>query len=207
MNKQKSLWDKLAKENSRYYINSDKGKKISEEDFIYSGIEDYNTHILADKIIPKKGSFLEIGCGTGRMTAFITLMYGPVYAIDISGEMIRQAKHRLRGCSNLQLMETDGETLPLENETVDLAFSYLVFQHMKTKEMVEHNFNEIHRVLRPGGFFKVLLRTDELDSLHPWWAGVSYSREEAERLCLNVGFTIERFEQVKTYAMWLWLKK
>jgi len=195
----KQLWDKLAKKNSRYYIQSGFGKGITEEQFRQSGKEDYEKYVASDPLMKSYGVFLEIGCGTGRMTEFINKKYD-VVATDISEEMINQAKNRLDG---IYFLVTDGETLPIPSESIDIVFSYLVFQHMKTMEMVESNFREAYRVLKPGGLFKVRVRIDKIDSMDPWWAGVTCD----ESYPLSIGFKLLKEEKVGNYGKWLWLAK
>ncbi len=207
---QKQLWEKLAHENSRYYINSDKGRGITEEEFRESGKRDYIKFVFDDPLFKKDAwlkNFVEIGCGTGRMTEFMTWQFGKVYGLDISGEMIRQAKERLKNCINVELIETDGETIPLSDNSMDYVFSYLVFQHMKTREMVEKNFAEAYRVLKPGGIFKVRLRTDENPNLEKWWAGVNYNEQSINELSQRIGFTVIKLEYVENYGVWVWLRK
>jgi ubiquinone/menaquinone biosynthesis C-methylase UbiE len=205
---QKQLWDKLAKENSRYYINSDYGRGITEEEFRKSGGIDYVNHLAGDELIakrfePSKRVLLEIGCGSGRMTEFMAYDFKKVIGADISGEMIKQGRKRLKRFDNVELVETNGETLPLLRNSVDIVFSYLVFQHMKTRYMVESNFKEVYRVLKPGGLLKVRVRADKLDSMDPWWAGVSCD----EGFALSIGFKLLKKEKVKNYGLWLWLEK
>lgn len=202
MNRQKNLWDGLAKENSKYYINSDYGKGITDEQFVNSGENDYKRLILEDPLIPLDRTILEIGCGNGRMTEFLARDFNVVLATDISSEMIKEAELRLRNCNNIILMETDGESIPIYNKSFDVAFSYLVFQHMKTKEMIEKNFDEVYRLLKPDGIFKVLLRADEVD-VNKWWGGVKAD----ETYPLSIGFKLLKKEQIKDYGLWLWLQK
>lgn len=204
---QKQLWEDLAKKNSKYYINSDKGKGITEEEFRMSGACDFNKYIINDKSIVRSGVFLEIGCGNGRMTEFIAHSFDTVVGIDISGEMIRQAKERVGSIGNVEFMETDGNVIPLPDNFVDVAFSYLVFQHFKTKEMVENNFHEVRRVLLPEGVFKVLLRTDKIDSLDPWWSGVNYDKKEIVQLCEKTKLHLDGMEFVGDYGVWVWMRK
>jgi ubiquinone/menaquinone biosynthesis C-methylase UbiE len=209
----KKLWDKLAKKNSKYYINSDYGKGITEEQFMESGRYDYLKYILEDplimdRFIMNETTLLEIGCGIGRMTEFMAKDFKKVIGVDISGEMIRLAKERFKRLNyEAELLETDGESIPIKDESVDLAFSYLVFQHMKSKEMVENNFKEVYRVLKPRGLFKVRLRTDKLKSLDIWWAGVWYSEEDIQKLYSKIHFDLLKFEYVGNYGIWLWLRK
>ena len=204
---QKQLWEDLAKKNARYYINSDKGKGITEEEFRASGEADMKELILNDQSITLGGALLEIGCGNGRMTEFIAPHFETVIGVDISGEMIRQGVERLKGIENVYLFETDGESFPVPDDTMDVVFSYIVFQHFKTKEMVLKNFKEAYRVLQPGGLFKVRLRTDEIASLEPWWSGVNFSEEEIKELCSVSKLKMIELEYVKNYAVWLWAKK
>ena len=204
----KQLWDKLAKENSKYYINSDKGKGISEDEFWESGQEDYKKLILNDNVLNVaehfREHFLEIGCGTGRMTLYISTDFEKVTGIDISGEMIKEAKKRLKDTNmvGIELIETDGFNIPLADNSIDIAFSYLVFQHFKTEEMIYSNFDEVYRVLKPKGIFKVRVRTDKVDT-NKWWGGVSCD----ETYPLSIGFKLLKKEPVEDYGLWLWLQK
>lgn len=210
MDNLKQLWEKLAKENSRYYINSDMGKKITEDEFKESGKNDCQKYIFEDENIYNNfeinnSVILEIGCGTGRMTEFLAKSFKQVIATDISAEMINQAIVRTLS-PNIQYVVTDGILAPAMKESVDIAFSYIVFQHMKDREMVEANFKEVYRVLREGGLFKVLLRTDKVD-LKKWWGGVNYSEKSATIMSHNMGFSVIKTEKVNNYGIWLWLKK
>jgi len=219
----KKLWDKLAKKNSKYFINSDYGQNITEKDFNKSGWEDYFKLIHRDRILNKffnedikpservrgKGStILDLGCGTGRLTFNMPEDFYWTIGTDISGEMIKQANDWLvpENLDTIKFLETDGYTLPLGDNLVDVAFSYLVFQHMRTKEMVESNFKEVFRVLKPGGIFKVRIRTDEVRQ-DKWWSGVAYTEQSIGLLIKKMGYEILKTEAVEDYGLWLWLKK
>jgi len=209
---QKQLWEQLAHKNSRYYINSDKGKGITEEEFLKSGWDDFMAHVWKDNTLTgsfrfKDSVIVDIGCGTGRILRFMADYFKKVIGVDISSEMIKQAKERMQTCSNYELYETDGETIPLSGDSVDIVFSYLVFQHMKTREMVEKNFFEAYRVLKKDGVFKVRLRTDEIQNMENWWAGVNYTEPQIKELSIRCGFTVIKLEYVKDYGVWVWLRK
>jgi len=209
----KKLWDKLARTNSKYYINSDKGKGITEAEFIKSGFDDYIKHIVEDKLINSlwKGrmwtnfTVLDLGCGIGRITENMTDDFRAVIGIDISGEMIRQARKRVKR-ENVRFMETDGESIGLIDGCVDFVFSYLVFQHFKERKMVESNFKEVYRVLKPKGIFKVRIRSDKVDKSR-WWGGVEYTEQSIGKLIKEVGFKLLKTETVGSYGYWLWLEK
>lgn len=206
----KERWDKLARENARYFIFSDK-KSESEEDFRMAGKNDYEQLIsgdrfIGDKFIGKDKTILEIGCGIGRMTEFFANDFGKVYGIDISGEMIAQGKKRLAGIDNIELLETDGLNLPVLDNSIDLIFSYIVFQHMPSYEIVEKNFKEANRVLKEDSLFKVQLRGVPAKK-ETWYYGVDYNMSSVKKLIEKTGFNLIHYEGVNTKYFWLWLKK
>jgi len=96
---QKWKWEYLSKKNADYYIYSDIEEK-DEEKYKESGFFDVkkliiNDLILSKNIIFKKSVALEIGCGNGRMTEFMSNIFNEIYAIDISKNMIIKGKKRL----------------------------------------------------------------------------------------------------------------
>ena len=204
---QKQLWENLAQKNSKYYINSDKGRRITEEQSRESGESAYKLHISGDKLIQDKESILDFGCGTGRLTEFMAKDFKRVAGLDISSTMITQAKTRLADLKNIEFLETDGRTIPLPNQSVDLVFSYLVFQHIKTRLMVKNTFKEIHRILNPKGIFKVLLRSDKQKDMSRWWSGVEFNEDSIKKIYNEMGFTLLKIEYQDRYAFWLWLQK
>lgn len=202
--KQKQIWDKLAKMNSKYFINSDYGKNITEDEFDKSGRRDWINLIWSDGLLTRRnGPFLEIGCGNGRILEHVWLFSTTTIGTDISGEMIRQARER---SPNKYFIETDGYTLPLADDSIGIVFSYLVFQHMRTKEMVESNFKEVFRILKKGGIFKVRIRTDEVRQ-DKWWSGVAYTKEDITKLVNKIGYNLLKTQEVEDYGLWVWVEK
>ncbi len=204
---QKTLWEKLAKENSRYYINSDKGRGITEEEFRESGRASYDSLIAGDNLLKKRGIILDYGCGTGRLMEFMARDFKKVFGVDISRTMIEEARERLENLMNVYLAETDGQHIPLPDSSIDIVFSYLVFQHIKEREMVEGAFAEIFRILKPNGIFKVLMRSDKQKDMGRWWSGVEYDESSIKEVYDTAGFKLLNLEQVDKYAFWLWLQK
>ena len=109
---------------------------------------------------------LEIGCGAGRVTRALADFFGEVYAVDISREMVRQARQAVAGFPNAHVFRNNGKDLsavaphwwgPLgigRRLEFDFAFSLIVFQHIPSREIIENYVREVHRLLRPGGLFK-----------------------------------------------------
>lgn len=214
MNKLKDLWESLAKRNSRYYIYSSCGKKITENEFDDSGWEDYKKYIKNDELLYQRhlymaSSILDVGCGSGRMTKYMAFEFKRVYAVDISKEMITAGRKRLDTLLNIDWHETDGQSLPLSDNTVDIAFSYLVFQHIKDKETVEKLLSEIYRVLKPHGMSKILIRSRSGNSREEkpevWWSGVHYEPGEALDVWRKAGFYVSIMKSLDDpYAYWVY---
>lgn len=189
----KKKWDFLAQKNAEYYVWTEK-ENPSEEEFRNSGLRDFTNIVKADSILQTKlnsinaTSALEVGCGVGRITEFLTQDFEEVYGIDISGKMIELAKQRLP-LKKLHFIENDGETMPLESEIIDFVFSHATFHHMPSYKVVEANFREVFRVLKRGGCFKVQLRGTEV-SRGNWFYGVWFDKKRIEQLSKKIGFDI-----------------
>jgi len=90
----KKEWNSRAKADHKYFISYSN----NDEEFSLSGKDDLDAYVvpILDKIVqnrnPKDLKVLEIGCGAGRVVKWLSTIFGEVYGIDISEEMINQAK-------------------------------------------------------------------------------------------------------------------
>jgi len=207
MNTQKQLWEELAQKNAKYHINSDFGREITDDQFKQSGKEAYEKLILNDGLVWTRDSILDFGCGIGRLTEFMAKDFKNVVGVDISPTMLAEARKKLEGFKNVQFVETDGVNIPLPESSFDFVFAYLVFQHIKDRNIFEGAFKEISRVLKPSGVFKVLLRSDKQQNMNKWWSGVEYSQDAIKAVYEKIGFKLIKVENVDKHAYWLWLQK
>jgi SAM-dependent methyltransferase len=147
----KEEWDARARENARWFVT----KTDDEASFESSGIRDIET-ILADlhPYVDRDSVVLEIGCGPGRLLGPLAARVGEVHGVDVSSEMIALAARRLSTVPRIHLHENDGQTLPFANEMFDVVFSYLTFQHLPRRSILQSYVKETYRVLKPGGVFK-----------------------------------------------------
>lgn len=151
----KKFWDKKAREHSMFYIATWRGYENRDlHDFFITKEQAAQFLEDADYKPKSKDRMLEIGCGIGRMTRGFANLFGEVYAIDVSGEMIQQAKQHLSSFRNVTLYETNGRDLALFSEGFfDFCFSYIVFQHIPDREIIFNYIREVGRVLKTGGLF------------------------------------------------------
>jgi ubiquinone/menaquinone biosynthesis C-methylase UbiE len=116
------------------------------------------TKLIKDEL-PKQPRVLEIGCGVGRL---IKVFAGPKYkysmiGVDLSPGMIEQAKSYLKGLTPLPELYVTSGGIPVDvkDQSVDFIYSFLVFQHIQTKDEVQKYVVDTLRVLKPGGFMRV----------------------------------------------------
>lgn len=113
-----------------------------------------------DHVLRKLGARIEegdavvdIGCGVGRLTRVIAGRADQVYAIDVSAEMLAQAKQHNAHLDNVEWIHGDGTTLqPIPDEGADAVVSHVVFQHIPDPKITYGYVSEMGRVLRPGGW-------------------------------------------------------
>jgi SAM-dependent methyltransferase len=113
---------------------------------------------------------LDFGCGVGRLTRPLASYFERVIGVDISEPMIAQARQwhdSCRGCS-FQL-DTTGNLLSFENDSVDLIYTRYVLQHLPSADLVQSYLREFVRILRPGGLlvFQLPSRIGLLHRLQP----------------------------------------
>ncbi|MGD0791467.1 MAG: class I SAM-dependent methyltransferase, partial [Terriglobales bacterium] len=102
------------------------------------------------------GTFVEVGCGAGRITRQLASVFNHGHALDVSKDMIAYAsKNVVPG--NVEWHVTEGLTIPLEDNSVDAAFSCHVLQHLPNTDAGYAYFREVFRTLRPGGTLMIHL--------------------------------------------------
>jgi SAM-dependent methyltransferase len=208
-------WDERARENARYYVATGR-HEWTDEEFFRSGQAVVAEQILNDMINicqgkdPKAMRVLEIGCGAGRVTRALADVFGEVHGVDVSGEMIRQARQALADKPNAFVYQNNGMDLSvLGDRQFDFAFSTIVFQHIPSREVIENYVREVHRLLRPGALFKFQVQGDTRVETSPQdtWLGVAFSDEEAVALALRCGFEPRYRHGAGEQYFWLWFFK
>ena len=94
---------------------------------------------------------LDLGCGGGFMAEAIACRGARVVGIDPWNTVLRVARtHAKTSNLDIQYIVAAGESLPLDNNSMDRVVSVDVLEHVLDLRAV---LAEIHRVLRPGGLF------------------------------------------------------
>ena len=205
-------WDQRARENARHYVAT--GKLDWEDDeYFESGRENVRREILTDMgnicqgKDPKQMTVLEIGCGSGRITRALSEVFGQVYAVDISGEMVKRATESLVDRPNAHVFQNNGSDLGVLGDVrFDFAFSFIVFQHIPSREVIVSYVREVHRLLRPGCLFKFQVQGGSGMDHTPedTWLGAPFSDAEVVGMAENCGFEPRHRIGAETQYFWLW---
>jgi SAM-dependent methyltransferase len=209
-------WDERARDNARHYIATG-AKEWEDREFFRSGEINVANEVMPEmhRICggarsPLDLSALEIGCGVGRMTRMLARIFGHVTAVDVSAEMIERAKVNLAGWDNVSLVLGDGATLSdVADQSHDFAFSFIVFQHIPSTEVIASYCREVNRVLKPGSLFKLQVNGAFWEGREApnTWEGVSFTEADALKLCQESGFSFEASHGAGTQYFWLWFRK
>ena len=88
---------------------------------------------------------LDVGCGTGALTAQLVQKAGAVSAVDPSEAFVAAARSRLPA---VDVQRAAAEQLPFPDDAFDIAFAQLVVHFMADPVA---GLREMARVTRPGG--------------------------------------------------------
>jgi SAM-dependent methyltransferase len=144
------------------------------------------------------------------MTRALAHRFGEVHAVDISAEMIALARQNLSGLRNVFLYKNNGRDLAeIPDKSCDFAFSFIVFQHIPNRGVVESYVREVHRCLEPGSLFKFQVQGDTaIESTEDdTWVGAPMSLADAQALATRCGFELIRSSGKGTQYFWLWFRK
>jgi len=141
-------------------------------------------------------SGLEIGCGTGKNTAWFIEKAKQVTAIDLSNEMLARAKKKINA-DRVQFIRADitnGWTF--RNELYDLVSFSLVLEHIGN---LDHIFSETSKSLKSGGHVYI-------GELHPFkqYSGTKarFDTEEGQQVVQCFNHNISDFVQTaKKYGL------
>lgn len=155
---------------------------------------------------------LDLGSGRGNDVIRMAEEAGEngfAYGIDLSDGMVKKARTNLDkfGVTNAEIIQSEMESLPLNDNSVDVTISNCTINHSSNKEAV---WSEVFRVLKPGGRFVVSdiyatapiadeYRNDP-QAVAECWAG-AVTRAEYLTMLEETGFTnIIILEESEPYA-------
>ncbi|HET7214668.1 MAG TPA: class I SAM-dependent methyltransferase [Terriglobia bacterium] len=133
----------------RWLCRSARWKKLLEESILPSALADLNLG----------GHLLEVGPGPGLTTDWLRRRLPQLTAVEMDAQLARRLALRMRG-SNVRVIRGDGAALPFKPDSFSAAVAFTMFHHVPSAELQDRLFQEVCRVLRPGGVFAGVDSTD-----------------------------------------------
>ncbi|MBI2955829.1 MAG: methyltransferase domain-containing protein [Acidobacteria bacterium] len=141
--------ERLREEFNRW-ASAGRGEEMAEEHAaIAAGLLAQMEFALDDKI-------LDLGCGAGWLCGLLTdkVPQGQVVGIDVADEMVRRARERYAERVSLMFIRGEAEDIPWDenffNKVISIESAYYWPEPGKA-------FQEIFRVLQPGGTVHILI--------------------------------------------------
>ncbi len=192
----KSSWNARALSDPLYYIISSSDANDIRT-FNRTGLCGANAIMdIASPLLQNLDVVLDIGCGIGRVLQFIAPCFTKAYGIDVADEYIKQSKVFLKHITNTETMISDGLTIPSEihDNSVDLIYSVLVFNHIPLYETAQSIMHSVHRVLKPNGIMILQIGITELpskkDRIPNTWNGIDWTIELIEKMITKASLKI-----------------
>ena len=140
--------------------------------------------------------YLEIGPGDCALAVKIAKHVRKVYAIDVSAEVTKN----LDAPENFELILSDGSSVPLAAETVDVAFSNQLMEHLHPDDS-RRQLENVFRALKTGGTYFCITPnrlsgphdiSRDFDTTATGLHLKEYTVTELDRVFRSVGFTKTR---------------
>jgi len=200
-------WNQRARDDAHYFV-AFGGRDQSEEEFLATAADVLRSIEGQLKRLPATANrrtfrALEIGCGPGRLVKPLSRHFGEIHGVDIADEMIRLARERLGDIPHAHFHATDGASLPqFADGSFDFIYSYAVFQHIPSRDVVMEYMREICRLLKAGGVFhgqfNGVAPAGEADT----WSGVSFSAVEIRAFTRENDLQLLNLEGEHTQYLW-----
>lgn len=157
---------------------------------------------------------LDIGCGGGKMIKRLAklLPYGKVYGLDLSPLSVRHSKwENLRNVRRhtVKIVEGDVCKLPFKSNNFDLITAIETIYYWQEPE---RGFQEVLRVLKPGGKFVIACELSENGKTLPKkWSHIGEevslylpSAKDLKQKLLDLGFLCVQSKMHSKYG-WLYV--
>ena len=112
----------------------------------------YHFHVRRNRVLellPEKlGRVLDVGCGPGVMTEIVLQRGGIFDGVDLSPEMVSEAKEKFGHLPGVHFAVGNIEKIEAGNNSYDQLICMAVIEYLKTPDRA---LAEMARVLKPGG--------------------------------------------------------
>lgn len=207
-------WDRRAREDAYFYAGFAR-RKQSDADFFSSAPDTVLTIEAELARLPASSSRrgLEIGCGPGRLMGAMARNFSEIHGVDISEGMVALARANLKSIPHAHVHVTPDSSLSMfPDGHFDFIYSYIVFQHIPSREVVLNYLAESRRVLKEGGILCCQLRgtppmATELERETETWTGCHFTADEIMDFSDANSFPLVAIWGIDTQYLWtVWRK-
>jgi SAM-dependent methyltransferase len=159
---------------------------------------------------PHDCTALEIGCGPARLIRPLSESFHQIYGVDVSDRMIEIARRNLAGIGNAQVSVNSGADLSaFADESIDFVYSYAVFQHIPSREVVLQYLREAVRVLKTNGLLTCQINGLPQESKEfSTWDGARVPASMVVALAREIDCQILALDGIDSQYMWTtWRKR
>lgn len=148
-NKKKKFWEKEYKDKKRGIFTLSENPSEDLEKFTR-----WMERNFGRKFLNPLSSVLDIGCGNGRNLVYLAQNFGTKgVGIDISSEAISRAKNLSAGLPISYEVKNISKGIPfIADKSQTIVLDMMVSHYLKEEDR-DHLVSEIHRVLKPDGWF------------------------------------------------------
>lgn len=193
----RKYWDARAKEDALFFVDNRLAYRGSDRDLFWAGGEESvcrTAEWFGVEVAPSD-DVVEIGCGVGRITRALAARARSVRALDVSAEMLAEARSHNPMLENVQWILGDGISLsPIADASADACYSEVVFQHIPDPAVTLGYVAEMCRVLRPGGWAAFQISNDP---------GIHRQRPLGERIRGGARAVLGRGPRGQAHPAWL----
>jgi SAM-dependent methyltransferase len=101
---------------------------------------------------PTEGAALDLGCGPGHLTVYLSRHLQPAVGVDIALAAVSKARDQARDQgSRAHFGVVEAPDLPFRSEAFGLVFDRGCLQAIRRSAWPKY-FTEVNRLLRPGGY-------------------------------------------------------
>lgn len=166
-------WERNAVEDPFWVILADPtrtDRRWTEAEFFATGETEWpRVAALLDSVgatPDPRGSFLDFGCGAGRMTRQLGRVFRTGVGIDVSDEMVATARRLNPDLEFAVNRASDLRFIP--DASVSFVYSHMVLQHI-TPSLQETFVREFLRVLKPVGIAAFQVASENQEAPRPAW--------------------------------------
>lgn len=142
----REYWANRLKREGSLYVSTKNNSKVN----------DHQLRVFRDAIqyiAPADiGDILDFGCGVGRFSDTFEDKFNSYTGVDINEGAFEYAPKR----ENKSFVHLAEDVIPFGDNSFDGAMAITVLQHIVDEEQFTNWANELHRVVKPGGYFLII---------------------------------------------------